>query len=126
MKVEFETGPDIFVDFEHMKLIPGQDHTIMPVPLYSVASHRTKCIITNVDGQIISEATSFCSTKDNFCKETGRKIALKRALSSAGHSALASRFHYHARKTIWQAYFNRGSSVASPTEALKDAMTSDG
>lgn len=47
-----------------------------------------------------------CSDKDQFCKETGRKIALRRALAKA----FPSRYYSDskaARRAAWQAYFAR-------------------
>jgi hypothetical protein len=57
---------------------------------------KTICVVCrdNVRGLSVGEAV--CKPPDNFCKATGRKIALKRAIAFASRSE---------RREIWQNYF---------------------
>ena len=63
---------------------------------------ETKCEIFSVEEQDekvklipFTEAYSFLSCKDRYCKNTGRKISMKRALESFGKSS---------RKRFWAKY----------------------
>lgn len=47
---------------------------------------------------MIGEGRSHCHPTDNFCKETGRKIALERAVA---------RLDKDTRREIWRLYFDR-------------------
>ena len=59
-----------------------------------------------------------CSRKDNFCKETGRKIALTRILANwfPGPS------HKEIRFKFWEAYFNRFPEIPEEEETLEDLV----
>lgn len=67
---------------------------------------QTQCIVDkvvtggrfNTDGILLCKGLATCSPKDNFCKDTGRKIALARAIGS---------MNKEWRTMIWNAYFNR-------------------
>lgn len=54
-----------------------------------------------VNGQEFSGLAA-CTAEDKFVKETGRKVALARALKAAGLSR-------EARTYVWGRYLNRGS-----------------
>ena len=61
--------------------------------------------MTNIDGKFIGVglvvlANTYCSAKDNFCRATGRKISLGRALLKAFPDKEDRRF-------IWQQYFKK-------------------
>lgn len=46
---------------------------------------REKITADGVDGeQVVAEGESWCSVVDNFCKETGRQQALRRAITNGG------------------------------------------
>lgn len=47
---------------------------------------------------LIGDGESNCHPSDNFCKETGRKIALERAVA---------RLDRDTRREIWRLYFDR-------------------
>jgi len=64
------------------------------------STQQTVAFIKNLDADVIIEATARCSKKDNFEKETGRKLALKRVLEF-------SPFNKEERSLIWAAYENR-------------------
>lgn len=51
------------------------------------------------DDTLIEEAKAYCTLSDNFCKDTGRKVSLERAL----REVLPLRVF---RKMVWDAYNN--------------------
>lgn len=63
----------------------------------------TECFIREMSssGRVVEvyRGHAYCHSKDNFCKSTGRKIALTRALQ---HN-----FNRNERRQIWQQYFER-------------------
>lgn len=63
--------------------------------------HYTICRLSNIAGDILTHGYAFCSTKDQFCKETGRKVALAHALKFFTVLDKADRTNiwreYHAR-----------------------------
>jgi len=58
----------------------------------------TECYLLKDDNSIVSVGNSSCTINDCFCKETGRKISLARAVSILPKSE---------RKKVWKAYLNR-------------------
>lgn len=50
--------------------------------------------------KILTEAEAICSSKDQFCKDIGRKISLARALPNLA-------LHKKERKIFWDEYFKR-------------------
>jgi len=59
----------------------------------------TICQIMNENREVISDGSAFLNVlEDSFNKETGRKVALTRALES---------FPKEIRKQYWNAYLNR-------------------
>lgn len=77
----------------------------------------TVCTITQKSGtdwKVVGEDTTTCSKSDQFCKEQGRKISLKRALAATmGWGKLTpselgdEKKHRLFRTAIWKAYINR-------------------
>ena len=67
--------------------------------------HDTLCHIydtsTSYQNTLVT-ATAFLSPGDRFCKNTGRKISLGRALEKL----FPDHKNYLARETAWQEYFN--------------------
>ena len=63
-------------------------------------AYSTTCDL-EIDG-IPFTGVALCHPSDNFCKETGRKLALQRALDAAWR-VLAK----EDRTRIWSAYFQR-------------------
>ena len=65
---------------------------------------ETRCIVWGIDKEDVhvklASGTAGCSRKDIFCKEKGRKIALKYALEM-------THFDAQQRATVWDAYFKR-------------------
>lgn len=55
----------------------------------------TNCEIKHGDNLFVGQA--ICSEKDNFCKDCGRKLSLKRALKS-------TEYNKDLRRGIWEAY----------------------
>lgn len=63
---------------------------------------ETVCIIKYVPGGdeshvLIAEGVALCSEQDTFCRTTGRKVSLARALKNAN-------FSKKSRKTVWDLY----------------------
>jgi len=59
--------------------------------------HQTCCEIVN--GEFKYYGTALCHKKDQFCKATGRKLSLARALKVAGLSK-------NERAKVWEDYRN--------------------
>lgn len=96
--MRFEVGEQQYsVDF---------DHVILPRAEYDCAVHHcirgaTYAVLQtgqNGNRKVIADAFALCSASDNFCKETGRKLALRRLLDHTGWSR-------EARRAVWQAYW---------------------
>ena len=89
MIVKIKEDEVLFVDWIHNQ---------MP---YSEGLHNyaTICIIkkNNVPERA---GIARCSKKDNFCRETGRKISLARAVKI---------YDKETRREIWETYLNRGN-----------------
>lgn len=61
--------------------------------------HSVTCIATDrSDSTVYAISTSWCSPKDTFDKNKGRKVALTRLLDYSG-------FNREERTKIWNAYF---------------------
>ena len=58
----------------------------------------TECYLMKEDNVMLSVGHSSCTLNDTFCKETGRKIALTRAVCILPKEE---------RKKIWMAYLKR-------------------
>lgn len=77
----------------------GLDHISTTCFIYLLQTDGTK--------QLIGSGVSKCQTEhDNFCKETGRKLSLTRALDNASYSGEVREF----RTLAWKAYFSRKES----------------
>jgi len=61
------------------------------------AKPTTACFITNGNGSFIAGSRCDCSEKDHFCKDTGRKLSLLRALKEMDMPK-------EERKVIWLLY----------------------
>jgi hypothetical protein len=66
---------------------------------YSKITPDTFCTIWNRHNIVIAEGGAHCAKGDCFCKETGRKLSLARAMKNA-------RFPKEERKVIWEIYRN--------------------
>lgn len=58
---------------------------------------RTYCIIEDHNKKVLFEGVSKCTSRDQFCKDIGRKYALKRAIQTLDRDE---------RTKIWKAYLN--------------------
>lgn len=56
---------------------------------------QTTCYIKD-DDEVVATGIATLSVKDNFCRNTGRKISLARAME---------RYPTSVRKVFWDAYF---------------------
>ena len=90
---------NIYLKFQHRQFshIEKMDKTVtITYPLYKGI---TECYIEKEeDYSILAIGHSSCTPNDCFCKETGRKIALIRAVKDLPKSE---------RKKIWECYLNR-------------------
>lgn len=66
----------------------------------------TVCELDLEGSTITGEA--YCSIKDVFSKEKGRKVSLAKALSNIPDRSV--------RRQVWNEYFNRLGAVALPLE----------
>ena len=62
---------------------------------------ETLCHLYNDEKMEGSIGSAVCSKDDNFCRATGRKIALTRALQN---------YPREFRREVWQAYHKRGQN----------------
>ncbi|KKK50546.1 hypothetical protein LCGC14_3123920, partial [marine sediment metagenome] len=70
-----------------------------------LARARTTCYIYRDNLKYLkADGTAWCSRKDQFNRNTGRKLALERALESAG-------FDKPKRTLFWEAYFKKRGKV---------------
>ena len=78
-------------------------HPMMQVDGVSVrCTHCGVFELSEYDAAIVAEGVTFCSLKDNFCKATGRRIALTRALEK-----MRMKVPYMTkaeRRKVWEAY----------------------
>lgn len=76
-----------------------------PVPSPEEPQKWTRCFIYEKapDGDslgLLSVDYAYCHTNDNFCRATGRKIALTRALDGL-------KLDKETRQKIWKTYFEK-------------------
>lgn len=64
-----------------------------------VRHNRTFCELFDEKGNLIQSGYSLCATGDCFCKETGRKLSLARAMKNAN-------IPKEERRVIWEIYRN--------------------
>jgi len=64
---------------------------------YDQTSGTTVCSLLNGEKSLLSTGNSHCSVRDNFCKDTGRKVSLGRALKVLD-------LPKEGKKKIWEAY----------------------
>ena len=67
--------------------------------LYRQVPIVTFCDIIDNKDRLVAEGRANCFYKDHFCKETGRKLSLARAMKSAD-------LPKEERKVIWELYRN--------------------
>jgi hypothetical protein len=115
MRVSIQTAAgqeDYRFTFSH-----EQFHT--PIPLTNfhqlpseapMVQGRSLCVIERImpdgDQGVVGSGMTFCSVKDNFSKEEGRKKSLKRALADC----FPTQGRKPTRAAFWQAYFSRGQN----------------
>ena len=103
--VKLSSGRQLGLSFRHH----SRPQIALPKPF-----RYTTCYIlelsssTSTDGKQISRGQANCSTLDQFKKETGRKVALRRALADSNLSK-------EDRKVVWKAYHERGKEVTHET-----------
>ena len=93
MKVKLNSGVEYWVSFYH------NNYSEYDTTTQKELTSNTNCIIVNeLNPGIKASAFAFLAKGDKFCKDRGRKIALKRAMSSLG-------LNKEARRLFWQQYF---------------------
>lgn len=76
---------------------------------YAGNHRRVTCqLVEQPDGKVIMHGKAECHPKDNFCKETGRKLALARAIAG---------FNKAERTAVWAVYRGRFANKVSPAGA---------
>uniref|UniRef100_A0A6M3IK71 Uncharacterized protein n=1 Tax=viral metagenome TaxID=1070528 RepID=A0A6M3IK71_9ZZZZ len=91
-------GIEYGVKFGHLQLGPEQQ-IYSPIPSGKQVRARTFVAVVRQDTMCdVGHGIANCSVGDAFCKETGRKLALTRALRDLPKPV---------RKAIWEAYFQR-------------------
>lgn len=99
---------DLILSFAHFSNPnPPEDwQSHVPPP-----THVTQCRIFTLEGDletVLAEGQAYCSSRDAFCRKTGRKHALSRAL-------LTSDFPKPVRRQIWRTYFeSTGAKYSMP------------
>ena len=66
----------------------------------------TTCFIQNARGQTIGEGFAECSEKDNYCKATGKKVALTKALRNMSPESKED------RAAFWQAIWKEREMIS--------------
>jgi hypothetical protein len=91
-----------------------------------IAQMRTECIVEeNVGGEwkLLAFGVAMLHPTDNFCKETGRKIALRKALAASSYftprnSIATQMLGRNRRRAMWNAYHSRGTATRSRVVTL--------
>lgn len=92
MKVKLNSGVEYWVSWYHYT--QHNENPYVPFPFYG-----TKCIIENkTETNHLSQGIAKLAQGDRFCKDRGRKIALKRALNAMG-------LDKPTRTLFWNSYF---------------------
>jgi hypothetical protein len=74
----------------------------------TIEIRATKCKITEIETNLIAQGFAFCSNKDQFNKDIGRKISMKNALMSGFTTDLeVLNINKEKRTIFWKTYFNR-------------------
>lgn len=63
------------------------------------------------DFLVVGSGVAYCSSRDQFCKETGRKLALSRTLLDIFQDR-------SIRRLAWQAYFARKQKLVIKSEPV--------
>lgn len=61
------------------------------------AEPMTACFITNGNGSFIAGSRCVCAKNDHFCRDTGRKLSLARAMKE-------SNMPKEERRVVWEIY----------------------
>jgi len=94
-KVKLDDGREFTFRFRHNR------------PLLGLSGY-TSCHVFDDDLQRMGYGLARCSPKDQFCKETGRKISLTQALRTLPLTKAQ-------RRQVWQSYFARKGNAKAVT-----------
>ena len=87
MRVQTSQG-SYFINWHHQP-INGVNKSV---------AYVSQCIVKDKNMKRLKSGLAWCSVRDNFCREKGRKVSLGRAIRI---------FSKEIRKEIWEAYLNR-------------------
>lgn len=65
--------------------------------------HESQKVDGRWEDSALAVGSAVCHPSDQFCRETGRKLALSRALQAGWHG----QHNYEFRQWFWTAYFGR-------------------
>lgn len=125
----------IVVDLGRIKLGMAFSHPKQTVkPFRRITVCKLYDILANGNEQLLVAAETVCSRQDNFCKSTGRKLALGRALcqhiynyktklckkcgvvfTAAGVGVKLTKAE---RELVWAAYWKRGTITPAATTTV--------
>lgn len=110
MKVRLGDGRTIVVRFRHEP--PGRNRNDATSPPRAGTTCLIQLVTDTRDPEIredIALGQAWLHPRDHYCKETGRKKSLARALEAVAHNepCFDRIFDRRARREIWQAYFDR-------------------
>jgi beta-mannanase len=96
---------DYYVDFQH------ENHTQDAPGLFETPESSTTCTIS-IGEEVVNRGKATLCRKDQYCRATGRKVAMTRALKS---------FPKQVRKEFWATYFKASnkSYVMEPSKKRK-------
>jgi len=89
---------EIRLNFQHKQFNHNKKKMDKNTSAHPSLNGITECCLLKEDNSIVTVGNASCAINDCFCKETGRKIALTRAVSTLPKSE---------RKKVWEAYLNR-------------------
>lgn len=89
-------GTEFNVEFRHLQYEEPRPGPANPV------RGTTQCFIKSRGHNVIAYGFALCSVEDNFCKNTGRKVSLTKALSN---------FPKNDRAKVWKRYFDARGRV---------------
>lgn len=93
------------VRFEHTKNSDGKYVSTIASLQQAKLDSRTSDFI------VLGSGVACCSSNDQFCKETGRKLALSRVLLDVFQDC-------DTRRLVWQAYFARKQKPVTESEPV--------
>jgi hypothetical protein len=108
IKLEDGSEQDVRIVFHHRKCEDGHPDVVRLERGVTVIKGVTFCEVRPVSAETLPEppkplavAAAYCSISDNFCKETARRVALRKLLQTATFLPGES------REALWRCYAQR-------------------